>query len=119
METVFGREPREILTSMRDSTQMIANLDMESSPGRQETFTRATTKTIRGTGLERCTGTMAVTTKDIGKKESSTVMARFMYPRKDGRKDNFKIMSSFTSKMNSTTIPSKEKESLPSSNTED
>lgn len=57
-----GLLPMNITASMCK----IGSVDMESSNGRQGTLTRETTRTTKGTAMERCVGLMEVNTSDSG-----------------------------------------------------
>ena len=77
MDRAFGRKQQEIATNMRDSTKMIKKQDTAYLRGVMEMFIRETTRTIWGTGMERCTGMMAVFIREIGWMEPRMVKVIF------------------------------------------
>lgn len=92
MDKEYGREAQEIPTNMKDSILMIKNQGMEYLPGQLVTSTKEIMKMIIDMAMVKCTGAMAVSTRENGEKESSMVREKFMSLVRDSNRVSLKIM---------------------------
>lgn len=68
-----GKKVQEIATNTKETTRTTKNGDTVNSHGKVATSTRAIMKETYVVDMERCTGSMAVFTKENGSMECSMV----------------------------------------------
>lgn len=90
MAKVFGKGEWETQTNMRDSTKMIKRVGMESSHGPLETCIKETMKETFEMDMEKCIGTITVSTKEIGKMVCRMATGKFMSLAKAIKKESLR-----------------------------
>ena len=90
--TESGKNIREIPINMKATTSTIKSKATVSTPGASATPTKATITMTFAKVTDRCTGSMAATTKDSGEKDASRVKVLCIQRKMERREGDLPIM---------------------------